>query len=485
MTIKQEYLLEALLRHNYLPRQYQEGPLPPVFHSRNFSVPVMRELVKLDDRQLYGEMNYRETRFNQAIRKHSIPHPAFYSRLVENIVNHWEHLAPFCESLNSLLKPDTSSDGRIMIMDYGFAYERSIDAIDNRFGMNFIAQADISNCFPTIQSDAIALAITGQQGWYSRSPDRLDHWVVSFLDHLNISRAEDTGLPVGPATSNILAEIVLSQIDNQLRADFQFERRIDDYTCYCRTRNDAEQFLVRLRQALTGFDLEINNKKTGIIELPAPIAPEWVSSLQLLQPKDGDLISLQYYLDYALALSKKYPDASVLKYAVKSTLQGIKEESKAPILTYILNLSRHHPLLLSCVQTLVFDKDVRDRMDLTPYLNLVLEENAERNRSDGMCWALFYLNSLSLPVRIDVAEKIIRSQDYMAILLLYHSQGHRYQVLSFLDNNSYAAMPHKLDKLWLLRYELFRHGDYVGPAPDPCFVVLDKHDVTFVERAWQ
>lgn len=487
MSISRSYLFSALMQHNYFPNQRYEEHFPPSFSSYSLKDDIAHRLNSLDNRRGgYDSVVYRETRYNQTTRKLSIPHPVAHAKLTSTIVEHWHEIEKLCDSPNSQLKPRQYDGGRIMIMDYwGDASEPSLTGEFPSFGANFIVHADVAQCFSSIGTQAIVQAtLDGTSTGSSRKTP--PQWLVELEKRLKATQAgNDSGLLIGPASSNIFSEIVLGQVDRGLRSWFRFERHIDDFTCYCDSHEEALLFMRKLKDELGRYGLELNQNKYRITECPAPADPEWIIKLRLAMPTDGSFISARRYLDYALMLSKEYPDASALKFAVKSVIYKLDDDAKPSILVYILNLCRWYPHLLSSLYWLVAHPSVEKAIHLTPYLNRVLQDNAVAKRSDGMCWALYYLERLKLPVERPVAELIIDSGDSLAITLLRRfDQKYRDMVLSWFHHYQGQASQQMLDQYWLLAYGIFRSGEYEYLHKiDPCFEVLAEGGVRFGRAA--
>lgn len=97
-------------------------------------------------------------------------------------------------------------------------------------------------------------------------------------------KGETHGFLIGPHTSNLLLEIILTAVDNKLvAAGWKYIRHIDDYTCYVLSYEKAQEFLIDLRSCLREYDLSLNHKKTKIIPLPIAAKPSWVYTLKTFQ----------------------------------------------------------------------------------------------------------------------------------------------------------------------------------------------------------
>ena len=164
MSIDKDFVLNALLQHNFLPTQKKaKEELPPIFTSVTFTPDIAKRLVAAKSRKVegylgYDAIDYRLTRFNGVSRNCSIPHPVAYSHLVLCIHEHWDKLAYIASNTTSMIRPRQHTDGRLIIMDYEKSFDKTRRNLINSFGCRFMAHTDISNFFPSVYSHAIAWA---------------------------------------------------------------------------------------------------------------------------------------------------------------------------------------------------------------------------------------------------------------------------------------------------------------------------------------
>jgi len=494
MTVGIDFLLEALTRWNYFPNQkIKGGELPPVFSTRQFTPGVAMLLVAQPLRDGgYDQVEYFATRYNNVSRPLAIPHPMGYAHLVNCICINWDKLEYVSTNPNSLIKPEEHADDRVLVMDYEEPLERTSRTIKIGFGKKFRAHTDISNCFPSIYSHAIPWATVGFAYAKAHKPPAHSALWFNQLDYHQrmIKRNETQGLAIGPATSNIVSEAILARIDQELSKDFTYYRYIDDYTCYCETFEEGQKFFRRIGDELRKYKLSLNIKKTEIVELPAPIDSDWVVELSTgmpsgtpnESPKPGKHYNASEairFIDYAVQLKKKTPDGSVLKFAVKSIVYQLDGRAVTPVLEYLLNLSRFYPLLLPQLEHLLSHVDVNSE-SYAGNLNSILIDNAINRRSDGMCWALYYLNKHNLVISYESVEEVIKSRDCMAILLLHVAGVFEDEVKAFVDSLDSSDL-YELDQYWVLLYQRFLDGKGPNPYPgDACFQILKDKEVNFV-----
>ena len=195
---------------------------------------------------------------------------------------------------------------------------------DIYIGKKYIVSADISKCFPSIYTHSIPWAVVGKTSAKLSSKQK-DLWYNELDRYAQYTTNGEThGLLIGPHTSNVLSEIVLCAIDSKLAPTWDYIRNIDDYTCYTKTKEEAERFLTELNRELREYGLLINHKKTSIKELPIGVVEQWIHQIQdkvSLFEKNKDYVDyreIQAFMDFCIELMNKNQDNnSILFYAIK------------------------------------------------------------------------------------------------------------------------------------------------------------------------
>lgn len=493
-------VLDALLQHNYLPAQKGMGEeLPPLLTSQSFTLPAVEALLDISLRRNgYDSMKYATTRPNQSARSLSIPHPLPYAHSVFQMASYWSELEHITKNKRSHIKPklDTSDGGRILCMNY---HEQPLEQLERQLdaslGKSFCARTDIQKCFSNmpvnlfskIESETELLRIDGSK------PNYRNRWFYKLERSLASSNCNrTTGLAVGPAGSNIIAEYLLHHIDRVLeQKGFQFDRYIDDYVCYCDSYEEAESFLALLRGRLQGYGLTLNAGKTSITTLPQPLSPDWIIDLQAAFPAmkyDEHTFSLAEalrYLDYALRLQKQQPNQSILKFASKSILDRINGFEGGKVYLYILNLSREYPSLLPLLRSLkYFTTEFMEESVVHELLKVIVRDNAKARRSDGVVWGLYYLLRLNAELDDGLVEVIHQTKDPLSLLCLQAHHIGTGETLSLLMSLSDEGDLWAIDRYWMLFYQFYLEGIIPNPYPqDNSFEILRFYDVNFVGKS--
>ncbi|MBF0282376.1 MAG: RNA-directed DNA polymerase [Zetaproteobacteria bacterium] len=497
MSLSQDFVLKALLQYNYLPTQRKASEeLPPVFTTESFTPEVARKITEAtvsDKRKAAGgfdAVEFRMTRFNGVSRMLSLPHPVAHAHLSLCIHDNWNKLEYITtNNANSVIRPYEHEDGRVIIMDYEASFEKTKRSLSMEFGNRFRAHTDIATCYPSIYSHSLPWALVGiETAKLHKPPVHKEDWFNQLDEKVRWNKRNETnGIPIGPATSNIITEAILARVDESLRERFKFVRFVDDYTAYCESEKDAREFIRLLGEELGKYKLLLNIKKTKISPLPTPVSEGWLGSLALSLPGDEKIGAYDAvnFLNLAVELSKEHPDGSVLKYAVKALLgRGLTPMAEWDVLPYVLMLSFHHTVLLPTVSSMLENSVILGVFSYGDQLKKLLDENTHFHRSDGMCWVIHYMNKHEVKISDEQAQAIVKTKDCFAMLMLYLSGGtnHQSKVIDFAKGLDVDDL-HGLDQYWLLLYQLFWDGKISNLYDDAAFEILQRNNISFVKPA--
>ena len=501
----EDYVYNALLRYNYLPMMSKyHDELPPVIYSEGFLPNLADQMIDASGHARkggYDQIEMRMTRHNKVTRIEHIPHPLPYARLCKSIAEHWACLRHICDSRESRIKPTRYEDSRIIIYE-GYEQE-SMETEDDRImvmgsepfsddrmlelklstNKRYLATADISAFFPAIYTHSIPWALVGHDHAKSHRSSAL--WFNEIDKHQrDLKRGETHGVPIGPATSNILSEIILYRVDRELRASkFNFVRYIDDYRCYCESRDEAERFLVRIEYELRKFLLELNVNKVSVDELPVPHDPNWKISLASMLPaeKEPNFRKVSQYLDYAIDMQISLPDESIAKYAARSLSGKVVEETAELYIRTLFAVAFENPSVLPVLCKFCWEHSGWRHFVPAGNIEAFMARQMSYMRSDAMCWTLFLMGTCGYQVSDSIAHRVIETGDCVAMAMLIALDEHRDKVLDFVN-----ALPitdsHALDSYWMLIYELRDLIDqrYTSYLAESGLGVLSDADISFV-----
>lgn len=498
LASESRHFLEALTRWNYFPNQKESATeLPPNITTRRLTPEIVQKL--LEDGQVeknrgllgYDLVEYRATRYNNVSRVLGLLHPMALAKIFKIFSSNEKDIRNAISNINSAISVDRHNDGRMLIMNYESQESKVLTATQESFGKKFRAHTDIANCFGSVYTHSLEWATQGFLAAKENlaQKNKQPHWSSS-LDKVlrSAKRSETSGLPIGPATSSIAVEIILSAVDCKLREKFSFIRYIDDYTALCDEHSDAEDFIRSLSKELSYYKLTLNLSKTSIIQLPMPLQENWVSSLTNALPPplrdDGQINFMSTgeafnFLDHAVRLNNETPDGSVLKFAASTVCRRVKDGTGSDVLHYLLNLAWHYPILLPYLEKIDVSSDFYDSADLVRKLNSIINTNSLQRRSDGICWSLYYIERLGSEPDKDSIQCIIESRDCVALAMLSRFPSAAPQVVDYA-NSLIDGNPYSIDENWFLFYELYRSGKIRNPyLKENTFPILKKYEVDF------
>ncbi len=427
----------------------------------------------------------------------SIPHPRNQIFVAMEVEEHWQELKLLCDrSRVSLTSPKLSSTRALQGV-----HERQAEGIERTkrsVGRRFVLHADLARFYPSIYTHSIPWAIHGKDQRHNQSAglfgNLLDLWVRE-------TQSKQTGgIPTGPDTSYLIAEVIASKVDTLLEeriGELRGTRYIDDYHLYFHSRSDSEEALAHLHQVAAHFELDINDLKTSLEELPESIEPTWKTRLRsVFIEKRDHATSLKALFDLGAELAKEFEQDGVFSYLVK------KVEAVLPSLDLTGDDWELLDALLlrvaigdaSCLSTVlrIFEQNDREPYDADLALNSICLHHSALQHSSEVAWALWAANKLGVTLSQEVANAIETMDDDVVALaaLNAHATGclakpvHDFSFWRTLMVKSSLYSEH-----WLLAYEANVQGwllpsdgiDYV--ADDPYFLILKNGNVKFFDTS--
>ena len=444
----------------------------------------------------HGWISYRYARNVGRYREYGIPCPFGYELLSRAIADHWDEIAAILSENTegqaykiSRIHPRKQSENR-RIFEMGYkqwwADAEPLPAI--LIGRRFVVNCDVSRCFPSIYTHAIDWAIRGRKS--SKARCREKSWAHELDDKTSaITHGETHGLLVGPHSSNIQAELVMTTVDKNLyRRGYRFVRNIDDYICYTETRDEADEFVVELEKELARFRLSLNQQKTVIAELPNAVTQDWVHALRgfrftghpRLHYKD-----VESFLDTAVSLmGESGGNQSVLLYAIKM-LSGKKLKSSAR--KYFADMASHltclYPYLVPSFEASVIVPTSMSEERIRAVAEILYSQAMAKRDYLTACYALYY--GAKYKFRLDgvKADSALFSGDCLLMLfaLLYTQENSvedlRMALVEHAEQLAADTDDEVFDRYWLFAYEALP----AEKLPDGDWRAIKKAGVSFVD----
>lgn len=449
------------------------------------------------DKRAHDYMRYEALRDSNIPRHMGVPHPESYAVQSLAISRHWQTIATHCNRPNpvfSRIYARHVGDGRIFEMNYkgGERFRLEEEELVWMSGAQYIVAADIATCFPSIYTHSIPWALHGKNE--AKKSSSLNGLAGNLLDKCtqNSKDRQTNGLLIGPHASNIISEIILTQIDVDLQAKgyFRVKRHVDDYRFYAKTFEEAERFIKDLGLALRAYEMSLNEKKTKILPLPRPSDEDWVLVLNRFQfPKDHELrfSDIRSYLDLALTCAEAVGKSTPLNYAIKvlsrshdKSNPGDTDETaprklglraKRMYAQEAMNLALAYPYLTPLLDEYVFKPYWHHGLTekISSFSTALILHGLRRLYPDAVAHAIFLALKYEVSVSLsdDKLSEIVSLDDCVSnVMLLEYAKVHA------LDNVKSAITKYAMelkksdmrdkDKHWLLLYQVWSEADLKG-----------------------
>lgn len=493
-----ENLSEAAVLTGLLDYGLFADKVPPCFTSEGLaaiastSMPAVLEetgeekLKEFIAKKAHDYIRYEALREINIPRHLGIPHPEAYAVQSMAISRHWKTISTHCNQPNpaiSRIHVRHTGSGSIFEMNYKGKerYQLQEDEIRWMAGAQYIVHADIASCFPSIYTHSIPWALNGKP--VAKKSKNVTELAGNLLDKCTqITRDNQTnGLLIGPHSSNIIAEIILTKIDVELQAQGykKITRHIDDYTFYADDFGQAERFVKDLGLFLRGYEMSLNDKKTRILSLPRPSDEDWKRILnRFAWPHEVEVrfSIIRSFLDLALECSQTAGKSSPLNYAIKTvanskTARKLNDRAKRLYVLEAMNLALAYPYLAPQLDKHVFDSYRYEGLSehVAEFSSRLAKIGLRKLYTDAIAHALYYAlkHSVMLNLTLNELTEIVALDDCITnVLLLEYAKLHKQEevVASIKKRGAELKSSDKRerDMQWLLIYQLWSIDDLKG-----------------------
>ncbi len=429
-------------------------------------------------------------------RKLAIPNPKQYLDLSRAIIENWDLLRKtYNLSIYSESTPIESGAKRAVRTKSNSWSNFKFELIEKSFDKKIELRLDISQFYPTIYTHSIPWAILGKEKakklfkisatdkvkWKrlldDNNIDAKEYKSADFIDNLirNCNDRQSIGLPIGPDVSFILAEIIGNRIDFEINKRLQDiihsgTRYYDDYYLYFDTRNDAENALKIIQQVLFEFQLETNESKVSINNLPFQYIELWSDHFDRYKFAKSDKFELRNFFNilHQTINSNKKNSSWIIHYALKRFKVGdveIKNKEWEIFLNFLLQTLIIDTSVIALIFEIIFIYEVfldkKSKLKINNVLTTIVKEHIILNHSFEVSWCLWIFISLKIKCDKQVLELILESKDSISKILcldlinknLY--RGRRPQMKLIKDQ---IQASNSTGDNWLLIYEAVKNN---------------------------
>lgn len=484
--ISKDELIEGLIGYGFFAEK-----IPPMFTSIPLYEFCRRTGYSWTIKKDHSAISYESIRNISVPRLLSIPHPAGYVNQCKYIHDVWDDLKTY---FYEKTKDQTFKISRIHIrklkdrkelfeMNYKNGVKDGYPETDISIGARYLVKADISNCFPSIYTHAVSWALVGLEVAKRNQNDHTKWYNILDFYTRALKENETHGILIGPHSSNVISEIILCAVDYLLFDKYKFTRDIDDYACYVKSHQEAEEFLINLSSTLKNFGLSLNHKKTEIIKLPYASEASWKTTLNSIQlPEKISIPFLKHYLDSAIELVNKTGNVAIIYYAIKVLSE---KEFYVNAKTYYFKTIHHliiiYPYLLPIIDEYVLLPLSIVKDDIKNLSNNILHDGVKFKRYDAISFAIYFALKYDFELsETNFLEMSKKSEDciFMVLAFLYDKKNNP---ILMGDYKSLALALQldimEMDKYWLFLYEVLTKEELL----DPQYKSLKNGRVSFIK----
>ena len=497
--ISEDELYEGLLGYGLFADK-----LPPIFTSVNFYNYITSNSISYKNipREYIRYSSMRNTNVPRAL---GIPEPFAYNSHIIEIKSNWENIKEYFKiktehnshkisriHIRKIYNENGEAKHTLFEMNYDNYRKDGDPDIDLLIGKRILVKTDISNFFPSIYTHSICWALAGKDTAKQNRNDKKQWYNKIDSTTQKLTNGETHGLIIGPHSSNLISEIVLVFIDKILSKKYMYTRHIDDIRCYVDSIDEANHFILDLNVELQKFGLNINNKKTEIIQLPVSNNESWIEEicnlLKILGTKnenknepngvDSTILKgskeekiftyndiLSYFDKVTDVMKKNGNDSSIINYAVKALLGNIEnniislsKNAKQVCSKLLIHYTLLYPYLVRIIDDCVFEKFNTEKNLIRLFINKAFDNGVADNNYEEICYSLLF--AIKYGSKISNIDKsnliIIDNSDCISklFLWLYCKKFNEIEISDNIHNKALQLAEYSFDENWLLCYEI-------------------------------
>ncbi len=442
--------IKKLISKGYFPVQ-----LPPAFSTTVFSKKyklVAQEWEKIKQLPTSKPEKFSVARSSYNRRPISIVNPIPYYFLVKEISSSWKEIQKHYKQSKLTLSNPTilGTERAIKLIKFGELHE---EKIIRSSGYRYALITDISQFFPTIYTHTIPWALHGKKE--AKLNKRNKTYLGNILDKCSMSLQEwqTMGLPIGPDTSHILAEIIGVAIDLEIKKHMGHWptgfRYVDDFYLFFSSRHEAESALSKIIKSINHFELHINANKTKIIKIKELVEDSWkysIKKISISDEKKSQRRDIHKFFESLLTLANKFDDESVVKYGVRYISTKIIKKSNWDIFEpYLLKIGFSFPNTIQTIShvlsTYEYHEYKLNYKNIERFANSLIIEHAISDHHSEVSWALWIIKELKLKLSKKSIESLssINSSACLLIALDIINSGNGEDELDGEYLNSFAS----------------------------------------------
>lgn len=447
---------------------------------------------------------YSVARVGHSRRPICVPNPVAQYFLADCISNNWGIIKrKFSKSKISLSVPILGAEeGRAISITpiKELNEKRLLQSVQHKYCLT----TDVSQFFPSIYTHAISWAVEGKEIAKKKSNRNNKSLLGPKLDEFcRYTQLNQTiGIPIGPDTSHILAELVGTAIDLEIKQAIgrwpQGFRHVDDFSFYFYTENEALRALTAISNALATYELKINIQKTKIVQIEGGQSDSWIhhfDSFEFSVQRHVQRKDLHRFFDLAFSLAKSNEDENVVQYALRRVETEIIKSANWDVFeAYLLRCMDSYPntipecaLIISTYIQHIPSVIAKSKKQWAAYLTSRIAEHAPLAHHSEVAWLLWLTLHLKTKIGKEAVTQIERMNSSICLLiaLAIESQNLLARKLSRKVLPKFSSNAALYGEHWMLYYEAAVKGWLPSVLPfvqaDPHFSKLALKNIQFID----
>lgn len=365
--------------------------------------------------------------------------------------------------------------------DFATAGNRAVQGISfdqvNRRKIQILAKfgryirTDIARFYPSIYTHSIAWALHGKS-WCkaNRKSSEFSSCCGNRLDKavLGGQSGQTMGIPVGPDTSRVIAELIATELEILTAAGLpdlpaRGIRYVDDWIIGFSEAELASNIVSKLSSALHQYELELNGDKTSVYGIGRQHAPDWihfVRTFKISKAATRQLDDIDSFFQQVLHLADCNDRESVTLYAAKRAASfDVAPENWSHFVRWLLYIARRSSECLSfVVQHLSIAHAAGRPLPLNEVKSFIKEQivvHAGASHTGELSWLLFWAREIRMRLTTKTIEGVfaLNSSVCALIVLDLAESGALTGTVDTSHWESFANEDGLKSEMWLVAYE--------------------------------
>lgn len=475
---------KELLELGYFPKE-----LPPPFESKSLSEKLDEVNTEWDSiSSSFGRperLEYSESKWvmfsipkvQLSRRIINVPNPLHQSKLSKTIADRWIEIEEIFKkstiSSSSPIKDPKNKRALITKQNFGeFKRRRLNESFDNLYEV----KTDVSKFYGTIYTHSIPWLVHTKPVAKASRTDMTMLGNALDKDLRSLNSGQTVGIPIGPDTSLIIAEIITCLMDEHIQSklkNVKSFRFIDDYFLYCDSYAEAEKAFKFIQSLLTEYQLDINEEKTKISKAPFAFDSRWsieLGSFTFRKTAQSQLTDIERFVSLSLIHSNESPKDSVLLYSIQVLKYlPLFDENWDTYESLILKIGITEPRTLPVVTEILASNISRiSKRKVKSVIEKIIENHLPKGHNYEVAWALWMCVEFSIKLRNRMAENIFASNDYVSMLIAMDLKSRNLINATVSTDGLLPELTKEslMNENWLFTYEFIKKA-WLSPIDNP------------------